>query len=758
MPNILQRIKSAFTTNLKLQEEPKVKIVRVETGTSGTEIFSGIYNIDHLDTFNSVEKQELYRQMETDPQLDMLLKAVIDSIKSASWEVDAPKEADEKEKRIKDFVEFILFEDMKPKWQKLLNEMLKFIPRGYSLFELIHKNDVSKEFGPYTGIRKMAFREQNTIEYWNLKPKTGEIISVEQISEGDLDNGIAIMRGEFLSVFTNRQTGDNYEGVSEMRSSYGPWLRKNLYYKLQAIGIEKMAIGTPVGTVPKGSRPEDEQKLEDVLASYTAHQKQYILLPEGYTIEIIEGKFKSEHVVTAIKQEDTSMAKAMLANFLELGVSTSSGSFALGNDLSDFFLATIQHFADMICDEFNDHIIKDLVKLNFGVQERYPKLKCSGITDKVGKELSEIFLALVNSGTLTPDEDLETHVRKRYKLPPKMEVVEEPDAPKEKEENKEPEKPKETPKEKAEREKEERKQSNAKKADELGHQDDAYRLVETPRTSIKDGTKQLKEVMEPRLKIMADKLVNDIMRKYKQLPAKSKFKATKGVKAGTTRQYKDVLSGNVFSISSKALSNVRKEVPGGEKAKLICPTTGLKLVDDKIPKDLKDKLKFDAEALVDTQAADLEKATFLHFNGIVDSVDDPKIIQKELDIAAQQYVEGNAVPLAASVLSADSVNKTREFFFFSNEVVNGIESFTFVNPSPVSQICKELAGRTFAVDDSASLRNTPPLHFNCKSYLKANLVGDKLPEVTPGGLTSVSPKAIESRNLEEPNKGENNEK
>jgi hypothetical protein len=51
---------------------------------------------------------------------------------------------------------------------------------------------------------------------------------------------------------------------------------------MQAIGIEKYAIPTPIGTIPEGKQNSDQvANFEAALQNFTAHEKSYILKPPG---------------------------------------------------------------------------------------------------------------------------------------------------------------------------------------------------------------------------------------------------------------------------------------------------------------------------------------------------------------------------------------------------------------------------------------------------------------------------------------------
>ncbi len=116
------------------------------------------------------------------------------------------------------------------------------------------------------------------------------------------------------------------------------------------------------------------------------------------------------------------MAKAFLANFLQLGMGGGGGAYALSNDLSDFFLSGIKYIVNIISGSVNKVVIPRMIKMNFGPQEKYPTLKFSGIDDKAGVEFANMLKALAESKWLTPSDSDEDNIRKRIGMP-KMSLI-----------------------------------------------------------------------------------------------------------------------------------------------------------------------------------------------------------------------------------------------------------------------------------------------------------------------------------------------
>jgi hypothetical protein len=395
-------------------------------GSAGTTVYSGYPSEEYLQSLQGRSRADIFDQMRRgDTQVKMCLSAVKNPIRSATFEIEPASEEDRGSmteadaEADADLIRHILFRDLARPFKKIVSEALTVAEHGHAVFEIIHKPVVNHpQFGTYVGLSQLAFRSQRTIERWNLDPDTGCLDSITQYAYGDLNRNIDIP-ARFLLVMNLEMEGSNYEGISLLRPCYGPWKRKDLYLKLNAIGIEKFAIPTPIVKVPSAKQNTPEyDTLVQVLESYMSHEKGYITLPEGWEISLEKNAYDPEKVDATVDKEDTRMAKAFLANFLELGMN-SVGSYALSNDLSDFMLAGVEYVAGEVLDPFNTKLIPELIQINRGPRQAYPKLKVSGISDKAGKELSEMLKALADSKYIKPDDPLEDHLRKRIGLPPK---------------------------------------------------------------------------------------------------------------------------------------------------------------------------------------------------------------------------------------------------------------------------------------------------------------------------------------------------
>ena len=394
---------------------------RKRTGSTGTELYSGYSTEEYLQELRGEQRARIFDEMRrSDGQCKMLLSAVLNPIRSGSWEIEA---ADDSPEATLDklFVEHCIMGGGAPKpFPSLISEIgTTMVVQGAAALEKTYKFvQGDPTFGTFHGVAGLDLISPKTIDRWNVSPETNRLRSITQISNGDLGKGCVEIPAPYLMIFNLDMEGSNYEGISWFRPIYGNWFRKNVYLKLNAIGTEKYAVNTPIVKIPNGfEKTPGYAALIEALQIYTSGQSNYLILPTEIEYEMNASNFDPAKVDAAVDAEDRRMAKAFLANFLELGMNGGGGSLALGNDLSDFFLGGITHIGQKICEPFNLQLIPELVRMNRGPRAKYPKLKVSGIDDKAGKELAEIIKMYVDGKVIQPDDKLEESIRKRHGLP-----------------------------------------------------------------------------------------------------------------------------------------------------------------------------------------------------------------------------------------------------------------------------------------------------------------------------------------------------
>lgn len=691
----------------KKLKEPKKRLNTEDIGSTGTINYSGFYSEEYFNGLLNDRAADVYDKMRrNDTQISLALSSIINSITSGRWRVDHYTEENMNEQDINtykqhaDFAQHVLFKDLDKPWSRKLKEILTCIIFGHSVFERVHKIVRNHHtYGDYIGIKKLGYRSQKSIYTWNFDKITKMFTGITQLAEGDLGSDKLIdIPAEDLLIFNIDSDGDNLEGISMLRQCYGSWRRKELYLKLMAIGMEKTAIGTPVGKYPSHEYGSTEYtNLKNALLSLTSHNRNYLMLPQrqdspSYEVEIITYTFDSEKIKSAIEYEDMSIIRRFIAQFLMLGSSEGSGSWALSTDQSDFFLNGIVFIADMVAEVLNG-LIKELTILNFGEQMHYPKLCHSRIRDKVGKEFAEVIKLGKDAGVIIPDDEMETFFREQYDMPKKQsgfsrEEIEEKNNQKQEEVFN-------------------RQVEIAQKTQPKDQKFSEIKLAEKGVVKkINKAADEISKVYRNELKSIGDDLIEQVIKNFNDAKTDlQRVGAARNIQPRNVSKYRKALGATLKNISDDAIEDVISLVKDNTKL------TEIVLAE----KGSKGKKKADryiiaqTDALVETQVSDVKNAVVLQFTSSINE-DSAKRIKQDLDEKMKKKID--VIDNAKATVAATTVNKAREFVLYDKEIVEEIESFTFTNPSPKAPVCVSLNGKTFSVMDADSQRYAPPLHHN----------------------------------------------
>lgn len=742
--------------------ESGAKISLSQIGNSGTQIFGGYFSEEYLHELRGRRGAFKWDEMRrSEAQISMLINAMTNPIKAANWGFEAADESNPDYVRHKELIEMIITKMID--FETLKHEALTMVPFGFTIFETIHNVTYDHpKFGTFNGLKALAFRSQKTIENWQLEQQTGRLLGVNQYTYSDL-GGNQFIPGDFLLVLTHSKEGDNYEGISVLRPMLGAYKRKELYLKLAAIGIERYAIGTPIGTVPKGKEKSAEyEEFLTVLQNYTSHESSFITVPEGWKIDIQKGDFDADKIKELLIFENTEFANAVVANFLALGMNGGGGAYALGSNLGEFFTTGIQSYADVICSCFNRSLIPNLVKLNYGEQAAYPTMKVTGISDKAGKDLAETIKFLTDSRVLDPDKPIKEWLRKQYKMPkpdvnsatalPAIPAGASANYPKPNDPvvnpitNKiEPFQPNQLVGDGA---------KPQKSASGVALSEANIKLADPKAAAKFDKNKaRLKIAMQSSLSDLYDGLRAALKTKYNSLSGSNKILAAKGLETPGLNAYKAVLRDQLAMIAAQSIADARRMVPAAKNVKLSDTF-------DALSPAVRNLINAQAGIIADTQSADIEKIVSFSFTKSATSSDNVDDILNDVDESVLPSLDGStgegmSLDAAAGDAVAHVGSAAAMSFFMDPEVADSIESFTFTNEDPVSDICIEMNGTTCAVGDPTLDDYATPLHHNCKSRWVPNLKGDdNNPDIGSGdaqanGGLSLTKKALKSMTLSE---------
>jgi hypothetical protein len=365
-----------------------------------------------------------------DPQVASVLWAVMAPIRLTPWRVDG--------EGCKSRVTQLVAEDLglpivgKPvrpatrtrdrfSWDEHLRLALLMLPFGHAFFEQIYRPVPDATGRIQLRLRKLAYRPPRTISGVEVADDGG-LIGLRQYDMA-VDDMIEVNR---LVAYVNNREGGNWLGQSLLRPAYKNWLLKDRALRTQSITLDRNGLGVPIY---EGSEIHESIKGADRLAAQTAELVEGAALASSFrggedvgaaiahgaklTLKGVDGDLPDAD--KPIRYHDEQIARAVLANFLSLGGDNSTGSYALGETFAEFFTQTLGTVAKSIAETASQHIVEDIVDLNFGTDEPSPRIVCDEITAPLSAQALQL---LVDCNVITADAPLEQHVRTRMMLPP----------------------------------------------------------------------------------------------------------------------------------------------------------------------------------------------------------------------------------------------------------------------------------------------------------------------------------------------------
>jgi len=389
----------------------------VESGTAAVSStwFGGL--IDEAETTSELQwprSLAIYDAMRrTDAQVKSVLRAVKMPILRAEWLID-PASADA------DVVQLVAADlGLQVKgadpvalprsrdrfsFRKHLGQALQYLEFGHMPFEIVYRIDEAGR----ARLRKLGPRSPRTLANIKTAPDGG-LVSITQRA---LDGQGAEIPVEHLVMYVFEPDVEPWLGMSMLRPAYKNWVLKDASLRIQAQTNERNGMG-----VPRYTGAEKETDLSGgrkIAAAWRSGDGAGAAIPFGAKLDLVGVTGTLPDLDKAIRYHDEQIARAVLAHFLNLG--TQTGSWALGSTFADFFSLSLQAIADDLADTFTQHVVEDIVDVNFGHDVPAPRVVCSPIGSK-RDATADAIKTLIDAGALTSDEDLERFVRSVYGLP-----------------------------------------------------------------------------------------------------------------------------------------------------------------------------------------------------------------------------------------------------------------------------------------------------------------------------------------------------
>ncbi|MDR3677320.1 MAG: hypothetical protein P4N24_17665 [Acidobacteriota bacterium] len=407
-------------------------------GLSGTPITSGFvrdlgeYNAK-LEGLNAIwTYQEMRRG---DGQVAGTLRACKLPILSARWQIRAtpdlelrPGQTVDKAKEVAQFIRENLFGGLEwqtptgswttQSWTDVLRCALRMQDFGASCYEEVATID-----GDRIRLRRMADRQALTFYRWHTDPHVVDA----SLPPGVYDDGETLYaleqwgyrgnRFEYVMlptdkacVFTHDQEGANFWGIPLTRAMYPHWFVKKHLERIDAMACERNSLGVPMIMLPPNPSKQDVQTAQKWVTQLAAHEKTGLSLPNGAEFKLVGIEGRIREILPSLQYHKQQIATSCLAMFMELG-QTQSGSRALGESQTDFFLMATQNTADYIAHRIRNSTIRRLVEWNFGPNAPVPYLVAANVQARSVEAMADIINQLAQAGAWVSDRASVNQVR-----------------------------------------------------------------------------------------------------------------------------------------------------------------------------------------------------------------------------------------------------------------------------------------------------------------------------------------------------------
>jgi hypothetical protein len=406
-------------------------------GLPGTPITAGFirdlgeYN-PKLEGLNGIwTYQEMRRG---DGQVAGTLRACKLPILSAKWEIVAgdvrgplsvvsgPRTTDngQRAKEVAQFIRENLFNGLEwqdsrgswhtQDWKDVVRCALRMQDFGAACYEEVMAID-----GDRIRVRRMADRQALTFYRWHTDPHAvdpslppfiyddGETLyALEQWGYRSNRFEYVLLPTDKACIFTHDQEGANFWGIPLTRAMYPHWFVKKHLERIDAMACERNSLGVPMIMLPPNPSKQDVQTAQKWVTQLAAHEKTGLSLPNGAEFKLVGIEGRIREILPSIQYHKQQIATSCLAMFMELG-QTQSGSRALGESQTDFFLLATQNTADYIAHQIRNSTIRRLVQWNFGPDAPVPHLVPANVQARSIDTMAAIINQLAQAGAWVSD-------------------------------------------------------------------------------------------------------------------------------------------------------------------------------------------------------------------------------------------------------------------------------------------------------------------------------------------------------------------
>ena len=282
--------------------------------------------------------------------------------------------------------------------------ILKMLIDGWSPHEIVW--NVRDGF---VRVDKIDYRPINTItpkldNYNNLDSYDQDLSRID-IKKFKTPNRIVNIDSSKIMHFVNGPEWNSIFGRPLFLQAYYHYEKKHKLYYISHIAAQINALRLRVLKVPENRKQHVDKYLE--LVSKLGFNST-IHLPDDVILELLDVGNNFPDILPLMNHHDSQAAKSVLAQVIDVGMDSRTGSFNLSDTHFDIFIENLKLMGDYIANIFNSVLIPKLIDWNFGTGN-YPKIVFNPFDRQIKKLLFEIYIRIIGSANLnvTPEFILE---------------------------------------------------------------------------------------------------------------------------------------------------------------------------------------------------------------------------------------------------------------------------------------------------------------------------------------------------------------
>jgi SPP1 gp7 family putative phage head morphogenesis protein len=740
-----------------------------KAGSAGTLMFGGYLFEEHIDALQGSKWAAIIEEMRrSDEIIGGIYTAIRTAIQGGTYTFDPDNPEDPDSVAMAKELEWAFFDAPYKRWSELIDEFLTIMLFGHYVAAPI--TAVKQYEGKTRWIYDdFAWYSPRIIEKWGMdeRERLTHIYMQTQMSDRPFNGWISVDKLMYLAI---EKEGLNFAGISPFRRAYGNYLRKKHMQKIKIVGIGRAALGWPDIVYPvewkEGST--EYEALKTYGKNITSSQQMYGLRPEGTVMNLVQIPFDPEKLQKVIQAENTDMTYVVLADFLMLG-RDGGGNRMLGDSKRKNFLQSMSYVIWQLIDEINRIYVPEYMLRNHGVVKpgKGAKLNVTGVEQKGLEEWARVIKMFADGKLILPDLTLEKQLRRVIDLTPPPEQSDGSRAGDPARQQPDPAAAAAggTP-------------EDIKKAEGLKKAEDMKKAADEKAKAEKAAKMGSYPAFENRMRTIYEQkcdfavIGRDIQYGIEDFNYEQKKALGKMIEDYVYELRKRTLKdgGNIFNVVNdleapgralfeKLMQDLLKKAVMAGKVQIDneLQTTATMAAGEeaKLPAGVFAWVKNQAKRISDEKIADIEKrvggsattkASFYPVN--------KKLKPEQLDevlraakLTGDEWL-ANASNLNGSSIIPIAINTGRKQAMEDSDEVIGFQYSSIID-NDTTDVCRQLDGKTRAIDDYESAKFDPPKHFNCRSILVPILKRDGIPSGNWTGFVISGDAARESQQFEE---------